>query len=124
MFEGLDTPFGPVHANADVEITATIRNTGRRSGRAVVQAYLSGPHGLDGSAADAPDMRPVRVLAGFGSARAEPGELVDVRLRLPARLFARWDDATHGWIHPRGRYKVEVGNSSRDLRMSATFDIE
>ena len=55
---------------------------------------------------------------------AEPGEPIDIRLRIPSRLFARWDDAAHRWVHPRGRYKVEVGNSSRDLRMSAAFDIE
>ena len=155
MFEELDAPFGPVRANADVEITVTIRNTGRRPGRAVVQAYLSGPNGLDGAAValdgtsgqdgrnangaangagsagsassrdvrNSTDSRPVRVLAGFGSARAEPGEQVDVRVRIPSRLFARWDDEAHAWTHPRGRYTVEVGNSSRDLRMSAAFDI-
>jgi beta-glucosidase len=134
LFEELDAPIGPIRANADVEVTVAIRNTGRRPGRAVVQAYLSGPYGPDGEAG--PDgggngsdaarthgRRPLRVLAGFGSARAEPGERVDVRLRIPGRLFARWDDAQHGWTHPRGRYTVEVGNSSRDLRMSAAFDI-
>jgi beta-glucosidase len=124
LFEELNAPSGPVRANADVEITATIRNTGRRAGRVVVQAYLSGPHGLDDVAAtNGRDSRPIRVLAGFGSARAEPGEPVDVSLRIPARLFARWDDAAHGWTQPRGRYTVEVGNSSRDLRMSAAFEV-
>lgn len=115
LFEELDAPFGPIRANADVEVTVAIRNTGRRAGRAVVQAYLSGPDGADD--------RPLRVLAGFGSAHAEPGESVDVRIRIPGRLFARWDDAAHAWTHPRGRYTVAVGNSSRDLRMSAALEI-
>jgi beta-glucosidase len=126
-FEGLDVPFGPIRANADVELTVSMRNTGQRPGRAVVQAYLSGPHADSAADGDgdgrARRRRPVRVLAGFGAARAEPGEAVDVRVRIPGRVFARWDDAQHGWTHPRGRYTVEVGNSSRDLRMNAAIEI-
>jgi hypothetical protein len=51
------------------------------AGREVVQAYLAGP--LDNPA------RPVRTLAAFGIAAAEPGESAEVRLRIPGRAFAR-----------------------------------
>lgn len=137
-YEALDVPVGPVHAGADVEVTVTARNTGRRPGREVVQLYLSEPDadfpsaepadpttdGTDGHHPHhAPLQRPVRVLAALGSARAEPGEVAHVRLRVPARAFARWDDATHAWIHPRGQYVLRAGHSSRDLRLSAPVTI-
>jgi beta-glucosidase len=117
-FEELGVPFGGVRAGADVEVTVAVRNTGRRAGRVVAQAYLSGP------AAEQPDgARPVRVLAGFGAAHVEPGQLEYVRLRIPARAFARWDEDAHGWAQPAGRYTVEVGGSSRDLRLTGTVEI-
>ena len=117
-FEELGVPFGAIRAGADVEVTVAVRNTGRRSGRVVAQAYLSGP------ATEQPDgARPVRVLAGFGAAHVEPGQLEYVRLRIPARAFARWDETAHAWAQPAGRYTVEVGGSSRDLRLTGTVEI-
>ena len=95
----------------DLELAAAVRNTGTRPGREIVQAYLAGPPGDRG--------RPLRVLAAFGTAAAGPGELAEVRLRVPARAFARWDAAAGGWAWPGGEFTVHVGRSSRDLRLSA-----
>jgi beta-glucosidase len=94
----------------DLHLRVVIRNAGSRRGREVVQAYLAGPPGD-------PD-RPVRVLAAFGTASAAPGERAEVALRIPARLFARWDSALGTWTWPPGPSTVLVGRSSRDLRLS------
>lgn len=124
MYEELDVPVGPVRAGADIEVTVTIRNTGRRPGREVVQLYLSEPlpevdAPVPTPASTAIPERPIRVLASTGIAQTGPGELTHVRLRVPARAFARWDAAEHDWVHPHGRYLIQVGRSSRDLRLSA-----
>jgi len=98
-------------AGRDLELTVTVRNSGARRGREVVQAYLAGPPGGDA--------RPARVLAAFGIAEAAPGGLAEVTLRVPARAFARWDSGAGGWVWPGGGFTVAVGRSSRDLRLSA-----
>ena len=98
-------------AGDDLELTVTVRNTGSRPGREVVQAYLAGPPG--------DPARPVRVLAAFGSAVAEPGASVQVPLRVPARAFARWDEQAGDWAWPAGQFEVQVGRSARDLPLSA-----
>jgi beta-glucosidase len=98
-------------AGDDLELTATVRNTGSRPGREVVQAYVAEPPGEPG--------RPVRALAAFGSAVAEPGETAEVRLQVPARAFARWDCLSGSWVWPPGRFEVCVGRSARDLRLTA-----
>jgi len=36
---------------------------------------------------------------------------------VPARAFAVWDPAAGGWAWPPGIFTVEVGRSSRDLRL-------
>src|SRR5258708_39149179 len=94
----------------DLELRVVIRNTGSRFGREVVQAYLAGPAG--------DPARPVRTLAAFGIGAAAPGESVQVRLRIPARAFARWAEHVGGWVWPPGPFTVQVGRSSRDLRLS------
>jgi beta-glucosidase len=117
-YEELSVPTGPVHAGADVELTVSVRNTGRRAGRETVQVYLVRP-----DRAETAGGPPVRVLAGFAGAEAEPGGAVRLRLRLPGRAFARWDEAAGGWSHPHGRYSVEVGRSARDLPLKAHIEI-
>ncbi|HEX9625228.1 MAG TPA: glycoside hydrolase family 3 C-terminal domain-containing protein [Streptosporangiaceae bacterium] len=94
----------------DLALRIVVKNAGSRCGREVVQAYLAGPPG--------DPTRPVRVLAAFGSAAAEPGECAEVLLTVPARMFARWDAGRGDWIWPGGQFTVDVGRSSRDLRLS------
>lgn len=116
-FERLDVPVGPTRAGADVEITVAVDNLGPRAGELVVQAYLSGPD----QAAD--PQRPVRTLAGFTRVHAEAGAEQIARIRLPHRAFARWDTEAGTWNYPTGTYVIEVGFSSRDLRLRAQIDI-
>ncbi len=96
---------------ADLELRVTIRNTGTRAGREIVQAYVAGP--------DAGGSRPVRVLGAFGAASAGPGEAVTVTLTVPARIFARYDEPAGRWAWTPGQFTVSVGRSSRDLQLSA-----
>jgi beta-glucosidase len=102
--------FGP---GRDLRLRVGVRNTGARHGREVVQAYLAGPPG--------DDSRPVRVLAAFGTATAGPGEPAEVSMRIPARLFARWDTERTAWTWSPGPFTVHVGRSSRDLRLSVSL---
>jgi beta-glucosidase len=98
------------HAGQDLVLRIVIKNAGSRFGREVVQAYLAGPPG--------DPTRPLRVLAAFGSASAGPGECAEVLLTVPARAFAQWDAGRGDWVWPGGAFTVEVGRSSRDLRLS------
>ena len=62
--------------------------------------------------------RPVRTLAAFAAATAEPGQTAAVRLTVPARAFARYDETAGAWVWPPGEFAVRVGRSSADLRLS------
>ena len=64
--------------------------------------------------------RPVRVLGAFGGVTAAPGEVAEVTLRVPARIFAVFDEEAGQWAWPPGEFTVQVGRSSRDLRLSVT----
>src|SRR5215469_17217785 len=107
MIQAITTDYQP---GQDLDLRVVITNTGSRYGREVVQAYLAGP------ARD--PARPVRTLAAFGTGTAAPGESAQVLLRIPARAFAQWDEQAGGWTWPPGPFTVQVGRSSRDLRLS------
>jgi beta-glucosidase len=94
----------------DLELTVVIRNAGSRPGREVVQAYVE--------PVTAEATRPVRTLAAFAAATAEPGQTATVRLTVPARAFARYDEAAGAWVWPADEFAVRVGRSSADLRLS------
>ncbi|HEX7996251.1 MAG TPA: glycoside hydrolase family 3 C-terminal domain-containing protein, partial [Streptosporangiaceae bacterium] len=107
VVQALTTDYRPAR---DLDLRVVVRNTGPRHGKEVIQAYLAGPPGEPG--------RPVRALAAFGIASAGPGERAEVALRIPARLFARWDTDLGTWIWPGVPFTVQVGRSSRDLPLS------
>jgi beta-glucosidase len=97
----------------DRTAVVTVRNTGSRAGREVVQVYI-GPAETDGS-------RPRRWLAGFAAAEAEPGEAVTLRVPLPERAFQIWTDA--GWQAVPGTYTVQAAHSVADRRLSTELAI-
>jgi beta-glucosidase len=109
-YESLRAGPADLAAGHDLDVTVTLRNTGTRPGREVVQAYLAGPPSDPGA--------PPRQLAAFAVVAAAPGSSAEVTLRLPARAFARWDEPSAGWAWPPGPFTVHVGRSSRDLRLS------
>ncbi len=123
-YESLHAAPADLAAGDDLRLTVTLRNTGSRPGREVVQAYLAQPpekgeRRETGRRAGGGTATPPRELAAFGTVTAPPGGRAEVTLQLPARAFARWDEETGGWAWPPGQFTVHVGRSSRDLRLSA-----
>jgi beta-glucosidase len=109
-YESFNTAAVSISAGEDLTCLVSVRNSGKRAGHDVVQVYLEAP--------DDDPRRPLRVLAGFASADAEPGSTTEVRLTIPARTFARFDEARREWVSRPGSYTLRAGRSSRDLRLS------
>jgi len=81
----------------------------------VVQLYLSFPEGSG---------EPRRQLKGFVKTESlAPGEGVAVALQLTCRDLSIWSVEETAWVAVPGAFLVEVGSSSRDLRLEATFTL-
>jgi beta-glucosidase len=73
-----------------------------------VQVYAARP----GGAVE----RPVRWLAGFAVASAEPGEVVQVPVRIDRRTLRHWDADAHGWAVEPGEVVLSTGPSAGVVR--------
>jgi beta-glucosidase len=101
-------PAGPPGVAACV----TVRNTGSRRGREVVQVYASRP--------DSAVERPAKWLAGFATVDADPGESVTVGILIPERAFQHW--AGDGWSTEAGTFVLSAGPSSASLPLTVSVD--
>ena len=87
--------------------TVTVKNVGSRTGKTVVQLYVS-------DLVSTP-IRPVRELKGFEKVELRPGETKQVSFQLDKRSFAYWNQQLHDWHVETGEFAIEVGQSSRDI---------
>ena len=110
-YESLTAGAESITPGEDLNCTVVVRNSGKRAGHEVVQVYLEAP--------DDDTRRPIRILAGFATVDAAAGAAAEVKLTLPGRSFARFDEATRAWAWRPGTYRLRAGRSSRDLRLSA-----
>lgn len=98
-------------------VRASITNTGSRPGFAVPQLYL----GLPSPSAQV--RQPPKQLRGFRKVSLEPGETAEVVFELTERDLSYWDETTHSWRVAPGTVAVAVGESSRDIRLTAELQV-
>ncbi|GAA3192850.1 glycoside hydrolase family 3 C-terminal domain-containing protein [Dactylosporangium siamense] len=111
--------YGEATATATADglvVRLSVTNTGGRDGREVVQAYVS----LPGSSV----RRAPRELKAFANVAVPAGGTVEVELVIARDDLAYWDTRVSRWIVEGGTYQVEVGASSRDLRVTATAAVD
>ncbi|MFE3201589.1 beta-glucosidase [Embleya sp. NPDC059237] len=98
----------------DFVARVTVRNTGTRPGRHLIQAYLSRP--------DSTVERPVSWLASYTHAEADPNTETTVDLHIPARAFQHWAAGKGPQTEP-GTYTLHIGSSSTTLPLTTTLTI-
>jgi beta-glucosidase len=97
-----------------VTVSALVTNTGHRAGAEVAQLYVGDPGVVP---------EPPNQLQGFTKVDLAPGHHTLVTFELPAQAFSYWDVTTHSWRVAGGTYRIRVGDSSRDLPLTATVTL-
>jgi beta-glucosidase len=97
-------------------VTAKIQNTGNRAGKEAVQLYVRD--------AESTIDRPIRELKGFEKVSLNPGETQTVSFTLDKRTFAYYNTDIHGWTVESGVFEIEMGSSSRDIRLRGMVTVE
>ena len=115
-YSGLKLSAETLKDTETLTVSVTVKNTGNRAGKAVVQLYV-------GDRESTP-IRPVRDLKGFAKSMLQPGESREVTFTLDKRSFAYWNREIHDWHVETGVFTIEAGASSRDLPLKAEVTVE
>ena len=99
-----------------LEVSVKITNTGKVSGKEIVQLYVSE---LTGTHED----RPVKELKAFTKVQLNPKESKVVTMTLDKRSFAFWNTEIGDWYAPTGEYLISAGASCTDIRLTAKVNV-
>ena len=87
----------------------------RREGAEVVQLYVQDVQ------ASVP--RPLKELKGFEKVSLRAGQAKVVSITLDARAMSFYDVTRKQWTVEPGQFKILIGSSSRDIRVSTEFEV-
>ena len=95
-----------------IQVSVAVTNTGRYSGKEVMQLYVGAPQGRLG--------KPAKSLAAFQKTRElQPGETQHIRLRFSIEDVASYDDLgkiqKSAYVLEAGEYELYIGTSVRDV---------
>lgn len=106
-----------VKANGkNIEVSVTIKNTGKVAGKQVVQVYVTAPKGAY--------EKPAKELKTFGKTRElKPGESQTLKMTLEKRDLASFDEANSQWKVDAGNYLFQVGTDVESIKGTATLKV-
>jgi beta-glucosidase len=99
-----------------VTVNFTLTNSGKVAGAEVAQVYVHQA---------APSLpRPEKELKGFAKVMLKPGESQSVSIPLNRSALEYYDPAKQGWVAEKGGFTLEVGSSSRDIRLKGDYQLD
>lgn len=102
--------------NGTIEVSATIKNTGDRTGKEVLQIYVGKK--------DSRVERAVKELKGFQKIELAAGEQKTVSIKIPVSSLAFFDEEAHAWEIEKGGYTVYVGTASDDIAKELQIEVK
>jgi beta-glucosidase len=99
-----------------VIVSCKIKNIGNYYGKEVVQLYVK--------VNNSDVRRPVRELKGFEKVELNPGEEKEITFTLDAKAFAYYETKISDWFIESGDVEIEIGASSRDIRLNGNLKVK
>lgn len=105
-----------IKTNGAIEIQFEIQNSGKMKGDEVAQVYL---HSKNTSV-----KVPINQLKRFQRITLSPGEKKTLIFTIPASEFSFYDSELNDLLTAPGEYEIQIGSSSKDIRLRKTFTLE
>ncbi len=113
-YSGLKISPSVIGPEGEVTVSVEVRNTGKMDGEEVVQLYL---HDVVSSVS-----RPLKELRGFERVPLKTGESRAVQFKLTRDDLSMLDQNLARVVEP-GAFKVMIGASSSDIRLTGEFEV-
>jgi beta-glucosidase len=99
-----------------INVSFTLKNTGKVNGSEAVQVYTSQPN--------ASVMRPTKELKAFKKAFLKAGEVQTIELSIKVRDLAFYNEKTKDWIVEPGEFILQNASASNDVKTSIAVQIQ
>ena len=100
------------------EVTVTVKNTGEREGKEVVELYVSAPNNKAAN-------KPAKELKAFAKTKLlKPGESETVTLTVKIADLASFDEAISSWVVAEGDYEFFVAASALDVKATLKASVK
>lgn len=97
-------------------VSVDVKNTGKISGKEVIQLYVSAPKGKL--------PKPEKELKAFSKTKElKSGEQQTLKLNFSKADLASFDSQLSEWILEQGEYTISVGSSSQDIKANLKISI-
>jgi beta-glucosidase len=105
-----------IKEDGNVEIQFMIQNTGKMKGDEVAQVYVH---------KDNANIKvPINQLKRFQRITLAPGESKTLTFKIPASEFSFYSTETNDFKTDPGKWEIQVGSSSKDIRLNKTIMLE
>ena len=102
--------------NETISVSVDVKNTGKIDGKEVVQLYTS--------KSDSKVTRAAKELKGFKKVLVRSGDSNTVTIKVPVKELAYYDVDAKKWTVEPGKYTLNIGNSSRDIKKEIVITIK
>lgn len=102
--------------NETISVTVAVKNTGKVTGKEVVQLYAS--------KVDSKIERAAQELKGFQKVLVAAGKAEIVTIKVPVKELAYYNVETKKWTVEPGKYTLRIGNSSRDIKKEVVITVK
>ncbi|KAI5456496.1 putative beta-glucosidase H [Mariannaea sp. PMI_226] len=92
-----------------------VKNTGVLAGAEVLKLYVSAPDSITN--------RPLKELHGFHKVFLEPGEDLEVSIKVDQYAMAFWDESENQWCVEKGNYQLLIEGSSNEQTKAPQVDV-
>lgn len=103
-----------ISENDTLQISFTVKNSGRVDGKEIVQLYIGDEK--------CSVLRPVKELKEFAKVELKAGEEKQISFYIDADDLKFYDDKRNEWVVESGKFKAYVGASSADIRGVVEFE--
>ncbi|HUY12919.1 MAG TPA: glycoside hydrolase family 3 C-terminal domain-containing protein [Terriglobia bacterium] len=118
-FSNLTLTPASTDGSSDVQVSFDVKNTGSRAGADVAEVYIGLP-----SSTDEPPQR----LVGWAKVHLDRGQshrvTVTINPQAASHPLSFWNTDVLGWDTANGVYKIYVGDSSQDIHLTGTLDVQ
>lgn len=103
------------NTDKSLNISLTVKNTGKYNSDEVVQLYVKIP--------DRDNVELIKELKGFKRVNLSAGESKEVTISVDKNKLRYYDESKKEFVYPKGNYKLMLGASSQDIRLSMDINL-